>query len=221
MAVSWWWNAPDHSSEPALGSPERAQVVALLGRVTVVPERVRAPGYERGCGPGERCVFGPAWSDDHAGSGGHDGCDTRNNVLARDLREPAFRPDTGNCVVLSGLLDDPYTGARIEFRRSEADRVHIDHIFPLAAAWDLGASQWPAATRRLFANDVAYNLVAVDGRANLDKRDHTPSEWMPPAGRYHCWFAGRYLTVAVRYALPVTVDDHRALTEAAGTCPGG
>src|SRR5690606_27780192 len=86
MAVSWWWNAPDHSSEPALGRPERAQVVALLGRVTVVPERVRAPGYERGCGPGERCVFGPAWSDDHAGSGGHDGCDTRNNVLARDLR---------------------------------------------------------------------------------------------------------------------------------------
>ncbi len=74
-------------------------------------------------------------------------------------------------------------------------------------------------TSRRFANDITYNLVAVDGQANLDKRDGTPAQWLPPAPGYRCWFAGRYLTVAVRYALPITVDDHRALVGAAESCP--
>lgn len=220
IAMSWWWDFADPTSEPAPGSPAKAQIVALLGQVTVLPERPRVPGYDRGCGAGERCVFGPAWSDDHPGPGGNDGCDTRNNVLARDLRQSAFRPGTAECIVVSGILHDPYTGARVDFRRSEANVVHIDHIYPLAAAWDFGASQWPPELRRRFANDIAYNLVAVDGKANQDKRDHTPAAWLPPAAGYRCWFAGKYLTVAVRYGLPITADDHRALTGAADSCPG-
>lgn len=221
VVVSWFWDRSGPGSVPVPGSPPRAHVEALLTQVTVVPERARIAGYERGCAPGEACVFGPAWSDDHPGPGGRDGCDTRNNVLARELHSPIFRPGTGDCVVISGVLDDPYTGARTEFRRGDANAVHIDHIFPLAAAWDLGAAHWPPATRRQFANDVVYNLVAVDGQTNMDKRDHTPSDWMPPAAGYHCWFAGRYLTVAVRYGLPVTTADHRVLAGAAGSCPGG
>ncbi|WP_374112340.1 HNH endonuclease family protein [Rhodococcus sp. CH91] len=219
VLVSWLWDRTGPESEPVPGSPARAEVHELLGRVTVVDERRRAPGYERGCGPDEGCVFGPAWSDDHPGPGGHDGCDTRNNVLARDLRSPTFRAGSDDCVVTSGLLHDPYTGVRVEFRRAEANSVHIDHIYPLAAAWDLGAARWPAERRRRFANDITYNLVAVGGQANLDKRDDTPAQWLPPAAGYRCWFAGRYLTVAVRYALPVTADDHRALAAAARSCP--
>ncbi|MGC5163120.1 HNH endonuclease family protein [Rhodococcus sp. 105337] len=219
IGTSWFRSVSDPADDPVPGSPPREQLAALLGQVTVWPDRPRESGYERGCGPGEGCVFGPAWSDDHAGEGGHDGCDTRNNVLARDLREPAFRPGTDACVVVSGTLHDPYTGARVDFRRSEARAVHVDHIYPLAAAWDFGAARWPADLRRQFANDIAYNLVAVDGPANEDKSDHTPAHWMPPAAGYRCWFAGRYLTVAVRYGLPITSGDHRALADAAGSCP--
>lgn len=219
VVVSWSWDNLGTDTDAVPGSPDRAAIHALLAQVDVVAERPEVPGYERGCGPGEGCVFGPAWSDDHPGAGGRDGCDTRNEVLARDLRSPVLRPGSGDCVVLSGVLHDPYTGARVEFRRAEAQAVHIDHIYPLAAAWDLGAARWPADRRRQFANDITYNLVAVDGQANIDKGDRTPAQWLPPAAGYRCWFAGRYLTVAVRYALPVTAADHRVLSEVAGSCP--
>ncbi|MEU5843122.1 HNH endonuclease family protein [Rhodococcus sp. NPDC047139] len=219
VAVSWLWDRTGPESGTVPGSPARTEVHALLAQVTVMEERRKVPGYQRGCGPGEGCVFGSAWTDDHPGAGGRDGCDTRNNVLARDLVSPIFRVGSNDCVVTSGLLDDPYTGVRVEFRRSEADAVHIDHIYPLAAAWDLGAAAWPTELRRQFANDITYNLVAVGGQANLDKRDHTPAEWLPPAPGYRCWFAGRYLTVAVRYSLPITAADHRALATAAESCP--
>lgn len=219
VAASLWWERTGPPGAPAPGSPSREELGRLLASVTVVFQRPHVPGYQRGCEAGEACVFGPAWSDDHPGRGGRDGCDTRNNVLARDLREATFRPGTGKCVVLSGTLDDPYTGSRILFRRSDARAVHVDHIFPLAAAWDLGAAAWPQHLRRQFANDIDFNLIAVDGTANEDKRDHTPGDWLPPAASTRCWFAGKYLTVAVRYGLPVTAADHRALTDAAAACP--
>jgi len=219
IAVSWWWTLPSSGTGTAPGSPSRSQVEDLLGRVDVVAARPHPGGYDRDCGAARGCVFGPAWSDDHPGPEGRDGCDTRNDVLAATLREVVFRPGTGNCIVVSGVLDDPYTGARVPFRRADAQAVHIDHIFPLAAAWDHGAFAWTPALRRQFANDVVHNLLAVDGPTNMDKSDHTPAEWLPPAAGRRCWYAGRYLTVAVRYALTISVDDHRALAAVATTCP--
>lgn len=219
IVVSRWWNTPPADTVTAPGSPSRGRVEELLGLVTVVASRPHPGGYDRGCEGAQRCVFGPAWSDDHPGPEGHDGCDTRNDVLAVALREVVFRPGSGNCIVVSGELDDPYTGAHIPFRRADAAAVHIDHIFPLAAAWDHGASGWSPELRRQFANDVVYNLLAVDGPTNLDKSDHTPAEWLPPAAGRRCWYAGRYLTVAVRYSLTISIDDHRALAAAATTCP--
>jgi hypothetical protein len=219
MIVSWWYDFSPQATDPVPGSPSRSVIDELLTAVTVVPERPHPGGYDRDCGSGAGCVFGQAWTDEHPGPGGHDGCDTRNNVLARDLREVVLRPGSGDCIVTAGTLDDPYTGARVDFQRAYANAVHIDHIYPLAAAWDHGASTWTAELRRQFANDVPYNLIAVDGAANMTKRDHTPSGWLPPAPGYRCWFAGKYLTVALRYGLPITVEDHGALTDAAETCP--
>lgn len=219
IVVSWWWDTADRASGPVPGSPGRAHVEDLLDRVRVVAARTDVPGYVRDCDTGGGCVFGPAWSDDHPGPGGHDGCDTRNNVLARDLREVVSAPGTAGCVVTAGLLTDPYTGAQLRFRRSDAAAIHIDHIYPLAAAWDHGAAVWPDAVRRRFANDIGYNLLAVDGTVNRAKSDHTPAGWLPPEPGRRCWFAGRYLTVAIRYGLPVSADDHRALTAAAALCP--
>jgi hypothetical protein len=80
-------------------------VLTALAAVTVVPERLTTPGYDRDCGPGEGCVFGPAWSDD-----------TRNNVLAQQLIDVVYREGTHDCVVIAGVLAEPYTGQRIDFR---------------------------------------------------------------------------------------------------------
>ncbi|WP_280426884.1 HNH endonuclease family protein [Nocardia carnea] len=203
---------------PAPGSPGRAQLEQLLAVVRVVSERPDTAGYERDCGAGQGCVFGPAWSDDHDGPGGHDGCDTRNNVLARQLVDIAYRPGTGGCVVESGILADPYTGNRMVFSKENARQLPVDHIYPLAAAWDMGAAEWPSAQRIRFANDIDYNLQVTDRATNTDKSDSTPAEWLPPSRPGHCYYAGRYLTVAVRYQLPVTGADHTVLRDIAARC---
>ncbi len=88
----------------------------------------------------EACVFGPAWSDDQDAPGGHDGCDTRNNVLAQDLSDVVFKPGTRDCLVLSGAMTDPYSGDRIEFERSQAKSVQIDHVLSAALSRSLPLS---------------------------------------------------------------------------------
>ncbi|MGW0184076.1 HNH endonuclease family protein [Nocardia sp. NPDC003345] len=203
---------------PAPGSPGRDRLEQLLATVRVVPERPHPGGYDRDCGSGQGCVFGPAWSDDHDGPGGRDGCDTRNNVLARQLTGVGYRPGAGRCVVQSGTLADPYTGTRVEFTRAQARQLPVDHIYPLAAAWDLGASAWPLPRRIRFANDIDYNLQVTDRATNTAKSDSTPAQWLPPSRPGHCYYAGRYLMVALRYALPVTAADHAVLRDIAAGC---
>ncbi|MQY23404.1 HNH endonuclease family protein [Nocardia macrotermitis] len=200
-------------SEPAPGSPTRAQLERLLAAVRVLPRRPHPGGYERGCAAGQGCVFGPAWE---AGSGA---CDTRNDVLGKQLRAVRFRMNTEKCVVAAGTLHDPYTGRDIAFDRSRAREVQIDHIYPLAAAWDMGAADWPLPQRIRFANDTEFNLLAVDGRANQDKGDRTPADWLPPASAYRCYYAGRYLTTAAHYTLPITASDRDVLSRTAHDCP--
>ncbi|MGX1806594.1 HNH endonuclease family protein [Nocardia sp. NPDC055321] len=204
---------------PAPGSPTRAVLEQLLSQVRTVHARPHPGGYERGCKAGQGCVFGPAWSDDHDGPGGHDGCDTRNNVLAAQLAEVAYRSGAGTCVVVGGTLIDPYTGRQLVFAKADAKAVQIDHVYPLAAAWDMGAAGWTPARRMVFANDTALNLLAVEGRINQAKSDKTPASWLPPAGANHCFYAGKYLTVAVHYDLPVTKADRSALQRVARGCP--
>lgn len=204
---------------PAPGSPPREHIEQLLAQVETVESRPHPGGYQRGCSGKEQCVFGPAWTDAQSAPAGHDGCDTRNNVLATDLRSVSFRDGTQECVVLSGILADPYSGELVTFDRSDAKAVQIDHVYPLAAAWDMGASTWPLERRIRFANDVMFELLAVNGDDNQDKGDQTPGDWLPPNPAYHCFYAGKYLSVAVEYGLPVTVADRKALADVAERCP--
>ncbi|MFD4369644.1 HNH endonuclease family protein [Rhodococcus sp. NPDC058521] len=203
---------------PAPGSPSRADIETLLASVHIVDSRPHAVGYERACTSGKGCVYGPAWSDDQDAQGGRDGCDTRNNMLALSLHATTFREGTGECVVLTGILPDPYSGASLAFDRSDAKAVQIDHVYPLAAAWDMGAHQWSREARTRFANDIEFNLLAVNGPDNLRKSDGTPSQWLPPNPAYHCFYAGKYLTVAVHYGLPITRADADAFTTVSRTC---
>lgn len=216
VITSCGWIGEDVSSAP--GSPTTAQLEQLLDRVAVVDTRPHPGGYQRGCTSGEGCVFGQSWSDDQDAPGGHDGCDTRNNVLAQDLSETTFKSGTRDCVVLTGVMTDPYSGDRIEFDRGQANAVQIDHVYPLAAAWDFGANSWPLSLRMRFANDAHLNLLAVKGSDNQSKGDSTPGQWLPPNPAYHCFYAGKYLTVAVSYGLPISRADHQTLAELAARC---
>lgn len=196
----------------------RGKILALVRQVEVIPTRPSIDGYDRECGAGRACSFGPAWSDDTAADGGHNGCDTRNDVLRTSLKNPKFEPGTNDCVVTAGQLRDPYTGETIKFRKDKAYEVGIDHIIPLALAWDLGAASWPPERRQTFANDPV-NLVAVSGSANSSKSDRGPGEWLPINDGYRCQYLLRFLTVSKSYDLPITQSDEESIRTTSTTCP--
>lgn len=174
--------------------------------------RPDVPGYKRD-------QFGQAWSDNHAGLGGHNGCDTRNDVLAAQLQARKYR-EKSRCVVIAGtLVTEPYTGKRVEFRKEAASEVQIDHIYPLSRAWDMGAAKWSKQSRVDFANDEAMNLLAVGGPSNASKGDSGPGEWMPINRAYRCTYVLRYLQVARKWSLPITADDRDSAKAITHICP--
>ncbi|RKR15451.1 GmrSD restriction endonuclease domain-containing protein [Arthrobacter oryzae] len=181
------------------------QVLATL------PVKGRAPktGYSR-------AQFGPAWADVD-----HNGCDTRNDVLRRDLKTLALKPGTRGCVVLSGVLNDPYTAAAIKFLRGSttSSAVQIDHVVALSDAWQKGAQQLSAARRLSFANDP-LNLLAVDGPANQRKSDGDAATWLPPNRSYRCSYVARQISVKSSYGLWVTRAEHDAMVRVLSDCPG-
>ncbi|QRY49174.1 HNH endonuclease family protein [Mycolicibacterium septicum] len=196
--------------------PSMAPGVDLLDGVSVVPVRVRGNDYRR-------AAFGESWDDDNSAPGGHNGCDTRNDILNRDLADKTFVA-IKRCpsAVATGTLHDPYTNAVVSFVRGNQTgaAVQIDHIVPLALAWDLGARDWPDDVRLRFANDPA-NLLAVAGKPNQDKGDQEPARWMPPNRAFWCQYAVQFAEVLRGYALPVDAASAGVLREAAGTCPTG
>ncbi|BBY96764.1 HNH endonuclease family protein [Mycolicibacterium fallax] len=188
----------------------------VLAGITVLPQRIRGYDYRR-------AAYGQAWTDENDAPGGHNGCDTRNDILNRDLVDKTYTaikrcPDA----VATGVLHDPYTNATVDFTRGAkvGQAVQIDHIVPLAYAWDMGARDWPEGLRVRFANDPA-NLLAVQGQANQDKGDLPPGRWMPPNRAFWCQYAMQFIEVLRGYRLPVDQPSADALREAAATCPAG
>ncbi len=190
-------------STPITGSNARALLDTLP-----VKGRGALTGYER-------AAYGPAWADVD-----RNGCDTRNDVLRRDLRVLAFKPRTRDCVVLSGVLDpDPYTGVRISFLRGEttSTAVQIDHVVALADSWVTGAFGWDAAKRTVFGNDP-LNLLAVDGPANQRKGAGDAATWLPRAA-FRCAYVARQIAVKAKYGLWVKPAERDAMARVLATCP--
>lgn len=204
------------ASVAAADVPTVAPGVDVLAGVAEVPARIRGGDYRR-------AAFGEAWTDDNTAPGGHNGCDTRNDILDRDLIDKTYVA-ISRCptAVATGTLRDPYTSETIPFVRGNQTgaAVQIEHIVPLAYAWDQGARNWTDEMRIRFANDPA-NLVAVDGPTNQDKGDAEPALWMPPNTAFHCQYAMQFIAVLRGYALPVDAPSVPALRQAAATCPAG
>ena len=188
----------------------------VLAGISEIPVRIHGHDYRR-------AAFGDSWTDDNIAPGGHNGCDTRNDILDRDLVDKTYVA-TKRCpgAVATGTLYDPYTNEVIHFTRGNqvGAAVQIDHIVPLALAWDLGARDWTDELRTRFANDPA-NLIAVQGQANQDKGDEQPADWMPPNHAFWCQYAVQFAAVLRGYGLPVDTPSAPVLREAAATCPTG
>lgn len=181
-----------------------------LDRARAIVRRVRVGSPDLANGPYDRAAFGPAWTDSSTATWSHNGCRTRDDVLARDLVGERRRD---RCVVVSGILHDPYTGRTIEFSKGHAQAVQVDHVVALAYAWRQGAASWTTARRERLANDP-LNLLAVDGPENVRKSDRGPSQWMPPVVGERCASSVRVAQVALRYDLPVRREDKAAMLEA-------
>ena len=209
-------SSADGSDVVRAGQPTVAAGADVLAGVRTVPHRVRGNDYRRS-------AFGDAWDDDTSAPGGRNGCDTRSEILDRDLTDKTYVA-TKRCpqAVATGELRDPYTDATVAFTRGAqvGAAVQIDHIVPLAYAWDMGARDWPEEMRTRFANDPA-NLIAVAGQANQDKGDLPPGEWMPPNTAFWCTYAVQFAEVLRGYRLPVDEASAQRLREAAGSCPAG
>jgi len=177
----------------------------VLGSLTV---QGRGPktGYSRE-------AFGARWADVD-----RNGCDTRDDVLNRDLGAKEWRPGTHECVVIAGVLRDPYTGRRLVFAKVRAEAVQIDHVVSLYDAWQKGAAQWDDTRRRAFANDP-LNLLAVDGPTNGQKSDGDAATWLPPQRSYRCRFVARQVAVKAKWDLAVTRAEHDAIARVLARCP--
>lgn len=183
-----------------------AQLASVALGQLVVKERVSKENYSRD-------KFGKGWQE-------KDGCDTRNYILQRDFESEVVSNANG-CDVLKGLLrNDPYTGLTINFVRGPdtSDDVQIDHIVPLSDAWQKGAQELSQQKRQQLANDP-LNLLAVDGKANMQKSDKDASNWLPQQD-YRCRYVARQIAVKQKYRLWVTKAEYNAMKRVLYTCPG-
>lgn len=190
------------AAQPAAAAATRASTVsasALLAQLHVAPPD-RAHRYHR-----DR--FGYDQGLDADG----DGCITRKEVLIRDHIGPVRV--SKSCAVhgrWKSLYDDRVT--------TDASKLQIDHLVPLAEAWHAGAWRWPRAKQIAFGNDLGYRweLQAVTASLNQDKGDKDPAKWLPRKNR--CTYVKAWIGVKARWALTVDRAEKSALRKVLATC---
>ena len=181
-----------------------------IASLETLPVKGRAPktGYTRD-------QFGQAWADVD-----RNGCDTRNDILKRDLTSLTYKSKTRNCVVLSGTLLDRYSGESINFVRGNITsmEVQIDHVVALSNAWQTGAFKLTAEQRKALANDP-MNLFAVKGRLNSQKGDGDAATWLPPLKSFRCAYVAQQIAVKAKYSLWVVPPEKAAMLSILAKCP--
>jgi hypothetical protein len=162
-----------------------------------------------------RDQFGQAWADVD-----HNGCDTRNDILKRDLTSIIYKAGTRNCVVASGTLVDRYSGETINFVRGNVTsmEVQIDHVVALSNAWQTGAFKLSADQRKALANDP-LNLFAVKGTLNQQKSDGDAATWLPPLKSFRCAYVAQQIAVKMKYSLWVVPPEKAAMVAILAKCP--
>ncbi|MFF7853968.1 DUF1524 domain-containing protein [Streptomyces sp. NPDC007904] len=195
IASAGLFNGP--SASAALPTPVSAATArGYLASLTVATEN--RTGYSRDLFPHWITVSGS--------------CNTRETVLKRDGSN--VQTDSA-CAATSGSWYSPYDGATW----SAASDLDIDHLVPLAEAWDSGAGSWTTSRRQAFANDLTRpQLLAVTDNVNQAKGDQDPATWMPSRTAYHCIYARAWVQVKYYYDLSVDSAEKSALQSRLANC---
>lgn len=194
---------PSASSVPVAGT-----ALDLLGTLEVKPASSN--------GKYDRDLFGDPWEDIDG-----NGCDTRNDMLLRDLEEITVQAD--ECTVILGTIVDPYSGKTVNFDKSKGGGggLDIDHVIALSAAFRTGGEAWNSEKKLQFANDP-LNLITSASGPNRAKGDKDASEWLPAtAGNpaYNCIYVARQVAVKAKYGSWVTQAESDAMRTVLNTCP--
>ncbi|MEV5983873.1 HNH endonuclease family protein [Streptomyces sp. NPDC052051] len=188
-------NGPTASA--ALPTPIAASTArTYLSSLTVAAEN--RTGYDRSLFPHWITISGT--------------CDTRETVLKRDGSNVVT---DSACASISGSWYSEYDGTTV----TSSSSLDIDHLVPLAEAWDSGASAWTTAQRQAFANDLTRpQLIAVSASSNRSKGDKDPAEWLPTRSAYVCTYARAWVQVKHYYKLSVDTAEKSALQSALKGC---
>ena len=194
-------------------TPAKAEsVTSGLSVIEAQVTKGRAPktGYTR-------AQFGP---DLTKSDFDRNGCDTRNDILKRDLTKIVVKEKTKSCVVMSGVLVDPFSGETLNFVQGvkTSSDIQIDHLVALSNAWQTGAFMLTADQRKAFANDP-LNLLAVKGKLNSQKGESDAATWLPPLKSYRCDYVSRQIAVKMKYKLWFTAPEKEAMIRILKTCP--
>ena len=147
------------------------------------------------------------------------GCDTRNDILRRDLADVVFT-EGSTCKITGGHFQEPYTGQAVDFRRGSetSSAVQIDHVVAFGDAWQKGAQRLTPKERQSLANDP-LNLIAVDGQANQKKSAGDAATWLPANKGFRCHYVARQISVKAAYRLWVTAAEKDAMKRVLESCP--
>jgi hypothetical protein len=198
---------PDAVASPGLDGDRTEAAVRrsistrrMLGDLVTRAER--RTGYDR-----SKFVH---WIDDDG-----DGCDTRYEVL---IAEATRRPTVSQpgCRLTGGRWRSRYDGVTT----TDPSGFDVDHLVPLAEAWDSGARRWNGGTRRRFANDLGYfaSLVAVTASSNRSKGDREPHDWLPPNASFRCTYLAQWVAVKWRWRLRVDTVERAFLRAQLVSC---
>jgi len=194
--ISFPWQQQAQVSEPA-------QPGTALEALNAIEVKGRAPktGYSRD-------QFGSGWATVN-------GCSTRDIIMYRDLINTTLSDE---CSVATGILLDTYTGETIQYTKSNASAIQIDHVIALSNAWQTGAQHLTAKTRQQLANDP-LELIAVSGKANQTKSDADAATWLPSNKSFRCEYIARQIAVKQKYTLWVTPPEQQAMKDVLAGCP--
>ena len=168
------WNKPGITLGPAASSaPAAVNAVQTLAQLPVRP-RSWAQGFDR--------------NNFNGYDFDHNGCETKSDLLARDLSDERVRSD---CSVTYGVLNDRYNGVSIELNRG---RISVDHVVSLSDAWQKGGERWDQIKLQSFGNDP-LNLIVTQTPTNQDKGNLDASQWLPPDASYRCGFVTSQIAI--------------------------
>lgn len=142
------------------------------------------------------------------------GCDARKSVI---ISEAIKKPNVDNkCNIIGGEWLSIYDNVKV----TEAKKLDVDHMVPLAEAWDSGANKWDAKKREMYANDQTdpRHLIAVTGPSNRSKSDQDPAEWLPTNKEYICEYLTNWVSIKTRWSLSVDKKEKDAIASALKSC---